>query len=68
MGKKQAKENLSSMEMFTKEILSMVNSTEKEITHLLDQEKFMKGILWRIIFRDKVKQYGLTAQIMKVDF
>lgn len=55
MGKKQAKENLSSMEMFTKEILLMVNSTEKEITHLLDQEKFMKGILWRIIFRDKVK-------------
>ena len=44
MAKKQAKENLSSMEMFTKEILLMVNSTEKESIHLLDQEKFTKGI------------------------
>ena len=68
MAKKQAKENLSSMEMFTKEILLMVNSTEKESTHLLDQEKFTKGISQKTIFRDKEKLYGLTAQVTKVDF
>ena len=68
MGKKQAKENLSSMEMFTKETLSMVNSMEKENTLLLDQVKYTKVISWRTIFKDKVKLCGQTAQLTKEDF
>ena len=55
MAKKQVKENLSSMEMFTKETLLMVNSMEKENTLLLDQVKYTKVISWKTIFKDKVE-------------
>ncbi len=68
MAKKQVKESLSLMEMFTKEILLMVNSTEKENTYLLDQVKFMKEISWKTIFKDKVKLCGQTEQLTKEDF
>jgi hypothetical protein len=68
MAKKQVKENLSSMEMFTKETLSMVNSMEKENTYLLDQVKYTKEISLKTIFKDKVKLYGQMEQLMKEDF
>jgi len=68
MAKKQVKENLSSMEMFTKETLLMVNSMEKENTLLLDQVKYTKVISWKTIFKDKVELCGQMAQLMKEDF
>ena len=68
MAKKQVKENLSSMEMFTKETLLMVNSMEKENTLLLDQVKYTKEISWKTIFKDKVELCGQMAQLMKEDF
>lgn len=55
MDKKQVKENLSSMEIFTKETLLTDNSTAKENTRLRDQGKYMKEIFLKIIYKVKAK-------------
>ena len=47
------------------EIFLMDKKQERENLSLM--EMFMKVILQKIIFKDKVKWYGLMAQYMKVD-
>lgn len=55
MDKKQEKENLSLMEMFMKETLLTDNSMAKVNIHLLGQEKYMKVILLKTIYKVKEK-------------
>ena len=67
MDKKLEKVNLSLMEIFMKVISQMDNSMVKESILSQDLVKFMKVNLQKIIFKDKVKWYGLMEQYMKVD-